>query len=174
MRRPAVASDARPGKIRAQVEEKARPCVRLARFATWLARKASARASSAGSAAGWRKAARKSGSAPSPACQIASRAKRRKSLTSPACWAASRPQECANPPVGNAESASCKSLHIFIRRCPSRGGRVSSDWFSEQAIELRERKGGGRLAAQQHPVCAHLVRLGIDLHRRQRVVELHV
>src|ERR1700730_5848250 len=155
--------------MRAAVESSARPCVRLARLATWLTRKASARLSSAGSAAGSSCAALTSGNALQPACQSASRRNRRSpsaEVTSRACTAASSPAECAKPPVGNAESANCKILQ--------RASIVRSRSGLEQRVELRKRQALGRVASQQHAVGANLVRLGIDGQLRQRVVELHV
>ncbi len=66
------------------------------------------------------------------------RASRSPSRTSPCCHAASRPDECAKPPVGNAESTSCQTKKVWNGRlevsssrprpgfCPRGGRRCAS------------------------------------------------
>ena len=106
-----IAASPSIGHTRAHVDRNARPCTRLARFATTFVRNTSAIASSAASREESRWPAVSSGSPPRPLCQQTSRTNRRRASsvgTAPPCQAASSPQECAKPPVGKAESASCQ------------------------------------------------------------------
>ncbi len=98
-------------KIRSTAARNALPCKRLARLATWLVVNASQSESNSASCSGESNAAVTNGSAARPSCsKLASRNKINSSRlrTSPCCHAASRPEECAKPPVGNAESTSCQ------------------------------------------------------------------
>src|SRR4051812_16980650 len=130
------------GKILAHASRKARPCNRLARFATSLARNASARASRRASDSGCSCAADARGKLEWPASQSASRMNRRRSGTSP-CWNAdSSPAEWTNPPVGSAESTSWRKIHgiVIVRlRRANTGGRAEASRKARTAIARRPR-----------------------------------
>ena len=97
---------------------------------------------------------------PRPACQSASRDERRERVEPrhlARCHAASSPPECAKPPVGNAESASCHRMSGVYERqsaIPRRGPGVMRDPSASaahrdvtqnNAVPLRERQDARRL-----------------------------
>ena len=105
-----------PGQTLAHVAASARPCTQLARLETTLVRNTWQAWSSSSRRSGSMHAADASGRSPRPVCQSAERtnsARASGDATSPDCQAASRPPECAKPPVGNAESASCQTLRLY-------------------------------------------------------------
>src|SRR5580765_6792313 len=140
-------------------------------------------------------AARTKGSAPCPACAIASRtnAASDTASTSPCWYAASRPNECANPPAGNAESTNCQMSQLIVasplatkarrsrRRTKQSGTNNSSCTFVcfasswlKQEVPLRERQHARRFRFQYLAVSRDDVGLRVDGDLWQGVVQLHV
>src|SRR5436190_23605905 len=77
------------------------------------------------------------------------------------------PPECAKPPLGKAESASCQSN----QSAEETGGAVM---VSEQEVTLSERQYIGGLTSEKLTIGANFVRLGIDRNFRQGIVPTHL